>query len=503
MIEENGDTEMNADEIKVKAAKKLQQKLQQAKICAYLTTLTEQKKKDEIENRKKDERTKRRMSILKERIFIEATEKKLMNQEDQLRYQLSNQNDNLSNDKNDKITKIVNSNEMSAIINRLSSKRSNGGKDDLANNIPIRDFADWKRKNGVPPDGQVFVMTGWYPSVKQALLDRGWFFNPESSSPYCDLKWTLRSLDVDTETLQPWQLTNHFMKNVAITTKVGLLKSLKNLIWLADVDIHEIIPRGYDLSNPYETKAFIDDFQCQRCINILTQVCNKVVGIDSNESKSNMKETTTSRSIDQVLINPAVLETCCSVLERLLQPYEEDFLDRDPTDVRYSTTSLNENVDSVTTALDWEIISYHDIFAPSKLAIEPLEPIDGFLKDQLTSNDSNKKNRPGEQHREMKMMLKNQRANRSNYAASIQSIRPLSPNDLKRIKKVLQRYQDIFPHQYALNGNAKTASVSSFHNTWIVKPAAKSRGRGISTFTDLNKLLKYVDAGESRYRQFY
>ena len=30
---------------------------------------------------------------------------------------------------------------------------------------------------------------------------------------------------------------------------------------------------------------------------------------------------------------------------------------------------------------------------------------------------------------------------------------------------------------------------------WIVKPAAKSRGRGIMTFNDLPKLLKYIDAG--------
>lgn len=31
------------------------------------------------------------------------------------------------------------------------------------------------------------------------------------------------------------------------------------------------------------------------------------------------------------------------------------------------------------TALEWEIISSHDIYTISKLSDEPLEPIDGFL----------------------------------------------------------------------------------------------------------------------------
>ena len=39
-------------------------------------------------------------------------------------------------------------------------------------------------------------MTGWYPCVKQALLDRGWYFNPDPTSQFFNLKWTLRSIDV-------------------------------------------------------------------------------------------------------------------------------------------------------------------------------------------------------------------------------------------------------------------------------------------------------------------
>jgi hypothetical protein len=79
---------------------------------------------------------------------------------------------------------------------------------------------------------KVFAMTGWYPCVKQALIDRGWHFNPDPVSPYFDLKWTLRSVDVAQESLLPNQLTNHFLKNVAITTKVNFLTWLLSSLFL-------------------------------------------------------------------------------------------------------------------------------------------------------------------------------------------------------------------------------------------------------------------------------
>lgn len=59
---------------------------------------------------------------------------------------------------------------------------------------------------------QVFVMTGWYPCVKKALLARGWVHNPDRDSPYFDLKWTLHSQDIRSTHIEPWQLCNHFFK---------------------------------------------------------------------------------------------------------------------------------------------------------------------------------------------------------------------------------------------------------------------------------------------------
>lgn len=55
-------------------------------------------------------------------------------------------------------------------------------------------------------------MTGWYPCVKKALVERGWTQNPDRDSPFFDLKWTLHSQDIRTTDIEPWQLCNHFFK---------------------------------------------------------------------------------------------------------------------------------------------------------------------------------------------------------------------------------------------------------------------------------------------------
>jgi hypothetical protein len=147
--------------------------------------------------------------------------------------------------------------------------------------VPYRDFNDWKRKNGCPNDGKVFCMTGWYPCVKQALLDRGWYFNADPASPFCHLKWTLRSIDVNQDTLQSWQLTNHYLKNVAITTKAGLIKSLKSVIWMADVDVNDIIPRAYDLTVQDDMITFLEDYRHLKAEAILKKLYHQATGLEA------------------------------------------------------------------------------------------------------------------------------------------------------------------------------------------------------------------------------
>ena len=236
----------------------------QSKLVDYLKTIADNRKQEEVDKAKKEERIKKRMQLLSQRLLKEAAERKLMGREDTRRAVASSVAENPKKKRISSKPKaeIVESSsgvivEIEGAVNvaqeakpskkpaplpRVASLSNYGRKkvesdsdsdtddsrdDDnsqvqvkkkeakspmkgrkgvaestlssatYSSNYQARDFADWKRKNSVPQDTKVFCMTGWYPCVKQALLDRGWHFNPEGDSPFADLKWTLKSVDVN------------------------------------------------------------------------------------------------------------------------------------------------------------------------------------------------------------------------------------------------------------------------------------------------------------------
>ena len=104
----------------------------------------------------------------------------------------------------------------------------------------------------MPESTKIYTMTGNYPYLRIAFQKRGWQQNKDPKTPLFNFKWALKGKDIDYESLNGSQIVNHFEKNAAITTKIGLCHSLKNLIFFQSTDIDDFFPKSYDLSNEEE-----------------------------------------------------------------------------------------------------------------------------------------------------------------------------------------------------------------------------------------------------------
>ena len=61
-------------------------------------------------------------------------------------------------------------------------------------------------------DAKIFIVSGGYGFLKKSLKKRGWIENKDHESPCFDFKWTLKSKDINHNTLNHDQLVNHFPK---------------------------------------------------------------------------------------------------------------------------------------------------------------------------------------------------------------------------------------------------------------------------------------------------
>ena len=116
-------------------------------------------------------------------------------------------------------------------------------------------------KKSQDPNLKTFVITGGYQDVRKALESRGWMENLDKNSKVFDFKWTVKKGDLEFSTLNPNQIANHFDKNTSITTKSGLCRSTKNLIWFQKDDIDTFFPRCFDLNDIAEFDDFLEEFK--------------------------------------------------------------------------------------------------------------------------------------------------------------------------------------------------------------------------------------------------
>jgi tubulin monoglycylase TTLL3/8 len=385
--------------------------------------------------------------------------------------------------KNGKVVKVLSAEEISTASNRLSQRKKGDAKV-----VEARDFNDWKRKNGVDADQKVFAMTGWYPCVKEELLQRGWFFNEDRESPFFDLKWTLRSTDVKNN-IQPHQLTNHFLKNTAITTKVGLMKSMRNLIWFAPETEDAIFPRGYDLKHPVELAMFMDDYRCLKAESLLKLILVKAhrhgFKVDTSEMDLGSLPPFDTDGSD-FSVNARMLKSLLNVCEKRSYKLEDEVID----DRQKPHATLVSDIESELILNGdkwlWKVV---DVNCEGGFNTEVVpSQIDQFLKDKekaerekellvTTTSTSGgiKKDAPtASQLRAYDArVLRKKLEHRKVVGEELGSVKKIAQDDVDHILAVLLRLQ------ITVDSLQKTLDGSISNNLWIVKPAGKSRGRGI------------------------
>ena len=98
-------------------------------------------------------------------------------------------------------------------------------------------------------DSKVFIIKGKYRDLKNALLERGWVENPDKHSALYDLKWTTKVSDVNFDSLRPHQFVNHFNNNACLTSKYGLIKSLRSIMLSENIDVDRFFPKCFDMTD--------------------------------------------------------------------------------------------------------------------------------------------------------------------------------------------------------------------------------------------------------------
>ncbi|EQC33446.1 hypothetical protein SDRG_08960 [Saprolegnia diclina VS20] len=343
-----------------------------------------------------------------------------------------------------------------AMVSRLSKL-----KPTEAQLVPeAKDFASWKKRNGVSPDTKVFCLTGWYPVIKETLETRGWFHNVDRNSPYFDLKWALKSDDLKNVKLNEDQLVNHFMQNTAITTKVGLLHNLRNITWFLSEDIDSFFPRAYDLNEPSDMQAYIQDYRYIHAEGML-------------------KRLHAAYKTSSAPVNLGVLDVLLSVCRKRTEILPDDVLDNADAC----------GIEPVVTDLQWEVLTRCSPTSPSAIRgsfqfVKPAVVLD--------PNAPATEMTPSEQREDARLVKKQEKYLEAAFAkekvrlnALLGQVEVLSPETVAVVQSLYDELASLCP-QFHLNG-------ADCKNVWIVKPAGMSRGRGIRVFNQLHELLAYAD----------
>ncbi|NXI17226.1 TTLL3 monoglycylase, partial [Irena cyanogastra] len=247
--------------------------------------------------------------------------------------------------------------------------------------------------------------------------------------------WTIRLSNIDQELLPRIEVVNRYPRLSALCTKEGLCQSLQNLPWFEQVDFNTFFPRCYRLGFKEEEEAFIEDFRLTAARSLLKLALQKVgdrpVGTEQ-PPKSDKAPGFRPHDWRRSHVSHPMLSTAGSRSPLYPQLVEEAL----EVCEQHLGVLGHEDIDRETpspcrTCIDW----------------------DRFLQEY--------------------------------YRVAHEGTRlVLSREQREQCQDLLQRLEEKLP-QLGIEGNL---------NVWIVKPSAKSRGRGIVCATRLEEVLELAQS---------
>lgn len=189
---------------------------------------------------------------------------------------------------------------------------------------------------------RTFVITGnpeaaCLDVLRHELTRRGWVETANEDT--CDLIWGPRH-KVDYDKLRPNQRTNHFEFDPAITTKSGILQSLQDGWWCADMDSASFHPMAFTLSSSKGIKEFECQFKVSKALCVL---------------KAWLRHVDSGKSFSKTFPSTVVL-TSLNIVNRWTLDVDS-VLDGASNEAEVASVSVED--------VEWEVLEQVDFNAPS------------------------------------------------------------------------------------------------------------------------------------------
>lgn len=359
----------------------------------------------------------------------------------------------------------------------------------------------------------IVIFKGGYVDFKKYFLEKGWAVNPDKDTPTdFNIKFTIKLADIDRARLHPWQYTNHFTTSQVLTTKSGLTKTLAPNNF--DIDIDRFFPRSYRVVNASdvtsqaqlqlvsandETIDFIEDFLNSETVKICfdwvcdPKICDSVIDWEDSADKTNERVvlTPSSRfkySIPQLQISYRHLLYLTSVILH----YDLE-LDKKTRFVVPPITQYEMSVILPKIPRQYKLPDFYSIISPQNMFSSDTESVPGpKIKPRLGASAIN-----------------NQESNSSVDSLSLQRkeqfIHPYSSSidEINANAATAQEYRYIARAIGVYLQFAPQMSIRILmQNTFIGKPGAKSRGRGIFCSNDILNLLALDEHDSGSINEF-